>query len=65
MTLLTADGRLMRLPEDDPDLFRAACVGLGALGIVVEVRLVIQPRFYLEEVVTVRPSTRSSRRSRG
>ncbi len=55
MTLLTADGRLMRLPEDDPDLFRAACVGLGALGIVVEVRLVIQPRFYLEEVVTVRP----------
>ncbi|MGE0227548.1 MAG: D-arabinono-1,4-lactone oxidase [Dehalococcoidia bacterium] len=55
MTLLTAEGRLMRLPNDDPELFRAACVGLGALGIVVDVTLRIQPRFYLEEVVTVRP----------
>jgi L-gulonolactone oxidase len=55
MTLLTADGRLMKLPDDDPDLFRAACVGLGSLGIVVEARLAIQPRFYLEEVITVRP----------
>jgi len=55
MTLLTADGRLMKLPDDDPDLFRAACVGLGALGIVVDVRLAIQPRFYLEEIITVRP----------
>src|SRR5690606_1231115 len=44
MTLLTADGRLMKLPDEDPELFRAACVGLGALGIVVDVRLAIQPR---------------------
>lgn len=55
MTLLTADGRLMHLPEDDPELFRAACVGLGALGIVVEARLRIRPRFYIEETITVRP----------
>jgi L-gulonolactone oxidase len=55
MTLLTAEGRLMHLPEEDPDLFRAACVGLGALGIVVEVRLAVRPRFYLEEIITVRP----------
>src|SRR5436309_1729915 len=55
MTLLTADGRLMHLPDDDPQLFRAARAGLGALGIVVEARLNVVPKFYLEETITVRP----------
>ena len=55
MTLLTADGKLMHLPQDDPKLFRAACVGLGAVGIVVDATLKVQPKFYIEETVTAPP----------
>jgi L-gulonolactone oxidase len=55
MTLLTADGKLMSLPQDDPKLFRAACVGLGAVGIVTDVTLKIQPKFYVEETLIAPP----------
>jgi len=55
MQLLTADGRLMNLPQDDPKLFRAACVGLGAIGIVTSLTFKVQPKFYIEETITAPP----------
>ena len=43
--LLTADGRLLRLSPKDGDLFAAANVGLGALGILYAVTLQCEPSF--------------------
>jgi FAD-linked oxidoreductase len=40
LRLVTARGSIMELSEEaNPDLFRAACVSLGALGIFTEIRL--------------------------
>lgn len=41
--------------ERDPDLFRAARVGLGALGVITQVTLRCVPAFTLEEVATPLP----------
>jgi L-gulonolactone oxidase len=48
LTLVTGDGSVLRCSADeDPDLVAAATVGLGALGIVVEVTLQCVPTFLL------------------
>jgi len=48
MTLVLADGSTLRCSsEHDPELFRAARVGLGALGVVAEVTLRCVPAFTL------------------
>jgi FAD-linked oxidoreductase len=49
LTLVLADGSVLECsPERDPEVFRAARVGLGALGVVAEVTLRCVPAFRLE-----------------
>jgi len=51
MTLVLADGStLVCSPEHEPEVFRAARVGLGALGVVVELTLQCVPAFTLRGV---------------
>jgi FAD-linked oxidoreductase len=51
LTLMTADGAtLVCSPERDPELFRAAVVSLGAIGVIVEVRLRCVPAFTLRGI---------------
>lgn len=48
--LMTAEGTERTLtPAVEPELFRAAQVSMGALGIVTEVTLQLVPRYYLHE----------------
>ncbi|HEX4838156.1 MAG TPA: D-arabinono-1,4-lactone oxidase [Solirubrobacteraceae bacterium] len=48
LTLVLADGSMLECsPECDPELFRAAQVGLGALGVVAELTLRCVPAFTL------------------
>ena len=52
LALMTAGGDLVRCSaSDDPDLFRAALVGLGAFGVVTEVALRTVPSFGLDQSV--------------
>ncbi len=49
LTLVLADGSTLECSaESDPEVFRAARVGLGALGVVAEVTLRCVPAFVLE-----------------
>jgi FAD-linked oxidoreductase len=51
LTLVLADGStLVCSPERDPDVFRAARVGLGALGVIAEVTLSCVPAFTLRGI---------------
>jgi FAD-linked oxidoreductase len=51
LTLVLADGStLVCSPREDPELFRAASVGLGALGVLVEVTLRCVPAFTLRGI---------------
>lgn len=51
LTLVLADGSTLACsPEHDPDVFRAARVGLGALGVIAEVTLRCVPAFTLRGV---------------
>jgi L-gulono-1,4-lactone dehydrogenase len=51
LTLVSADGStLVCSPERDPELLRAARVGLGALGVVAEVTLRCVPAFTLHGI---------------
>ncbi|HEY5389648.1 MAG TPA: D-arabinono-1,4-lactone oxidase, partial [Solirubrobacteraceae bacterium] len=51
LTLVLADGSTLRCsPERDRDVFRAARVGLGALGVIAEVTLRCVPAFTLHGV---------------
>jgi L-gulono-1,4-lactone dehydrogenase len=51
VTLVLADGRTLRCTrEQDPELLRAARVGLGALGVIAEVTLQCVPAFTLRGV---------------
>jgi L-gulonolactone oxidase len=51
LTLMLADGTTLACtPEADPELFRAARVGLGALGVIAEVTLRCVPAFALRGV---------------
>jgi L-gulonolactone oxidase len=51
MKLVLADGSTVECsPEQDPEVFRAARVGLGALGVIAEVTLRCVPAFHLRGV---------------
>ena len=51
LTLVTADGELLRIDEEEnSELLPAAALGLGALGVIVEVTLQCVPAFVLEAV---------------
>jgi FAD-linked oxidoreductase len=51
LTLVLADGsRLSCSPDGDPDVFRAARVGLGSLGVITEVTLRCVPAFTLHGI---------------
>lgn len=48
LTLVTASGEVVHCsPEREPELFQAARVGLGCLGVITRVRLRVQPRYLL------------------
>lgn len=54
--LITADGAMLELSESsDPDAFRAARVGLGALGAIYSVTLRVVPPFRVDRVDRRRP----------
>ncbi len=56
MELVTADGELRSCSsDDDPELFEAARVGLGALGVVTSVTLRAVPAFSLRAQETIEP----------
>ena len=56
MTLVLADGSVLECSaEADPEVFRAACVGLGALGVLAEVTLRCVPAFRLEGIDRTAP----------
>lgn len=56
LTLVLADGSLLRCSrEHDEELFRAAVVGLGALGAIAEVTLQCVPAFTLRGVDATAP----------
>jgi L-gulono-1,4-lactone dehydrogenase len=48
LTLVLADGSTLHCTEEDPELLRAARVGLGALGVIAEVTLRCVPAFRLD-----------------
>jgi len=51
LTMITADGAFLRIDgENSPELLPAAVVGLGALGIIVEVTLQCVPAFSLHAI---------------
>jgi L-gulono-1,4-lactone dehydrogenase len=51
VTLVTGDGELLRVNEDEnPELLPAVVVGLGSLGILVDVTLQCVPAFVLHSV---------------
>lgn len=48
---MCADGELLAINmNDNADLFHAACLGLGALGIIVAVKLQCEPAFRLHQI---------------
>jgi L-gulonolactone oxidase len=55
LELVLADGGVRRLTADDPELLRAARVGVGALGAISAVVLRCVPAFTLERVDAPRP----------
>ncbi|KAG8122984.1 hypothetical protein E2320_018472 [Naja naja] len=56
MTLLTASGEILECSETvNPEVFRAACVHLGCLGIILTITFQCVAEFYLQE--TTFPST--------
>jgi FAD-linked oxidoreductase len=56
VTLVTADGTLLHIsPSSNPELFEAARLGLGALGVIVDVTLRCVPAFKLHAVEKPEP----------
>ncbi|MGW7453525.1 D-arabinono-1,4-lactone oxidase [Streptomyces sp. NPDC054787] len=48
LELVTADGRLMTCSEkENPEVFAAARIGIGALGIVTAITFAVEPLFFL------------------
>ena len=49
---MLSDGETLTLTrnDDDKDLFQAACLSLGALGVIVSVKLQCEPAFRLQQV---------------
>ena len=50
--MLLSNGELMTLTchDDDADVFHAACLSLGALGVIVSLKLQCEPAFNLRQV---------------
>jgi L-gulonolactone oxidase len=55
LRLMTADGNVHDVSPDDTDLFSASRVSLGALGIVTQVTVQVEPAFNLRERVVSLP----------
>ncbi|WP_419819330.1 D-arabinono-1,4-lactone oxidase [Glaciibacter flavus] len=56
LTLVTADGELLRVSEtENAELLPAAALGLGALGIIVDVTLQLEPAYLLQAVERPEP----------
>jgi L-gulonolactone oxidase len=56
VTLVTGDGELLRVDDDnEPGLLPAVALGLGALGVLVDVTLQCVPAFVLSAVETQEP----------
>lgn len=56
MEIVTGDGDVVRCsPDEEPDLWRVARVGLGALGVVTEVTLQVVDAFNLHARETIEP----------
>jgi xylitol oxidase len=52
LELITAAGDVVRLSRrNDPDIFPGAVVGLGALGVITQITLDVQPSFQMRQVV--------------
>jgi FAD-linked oxidoreductase len=71
LTVVTATGEVVECSEErEPELFKAARVGLGCLGVITRVRLRLQPRYLLsmtmrhEELETVLGDIHERLRSR-
>ncbi|GAA6524919.1 D-arabinono-1,4-lactone oxidase [Intrasporangium sp. DVR] len=59
LRLVLADGSVTECsPKRDPDLFQAARLGLGALGVITEVTLSVVPAFLLHAVERPEPLER-------
>lgn len=51
LTLVTASGELLYCsPSREPDIFKAAQVSLGSLGVLARIRLQCEPSYYLKDV---------------
>ena len=49
MDMMTADGKIIDVNrESDPDLFRAAVVSFGSMGVILNITLQCEPMFNLE-----------------
>ena len=55
LELVTAGGELVTIDESEPDLLRAARVGLGALGIIYSVTVRTVPSYTLDRVDSPKP----------
>ncbi len=53
--MVTADGDLLEIGEDEPDLLRAAQVSLGMLGVVTRLELQVTDAYRLKEQVGLWP----------
>jgi L-gulonolactone oxidase len=60
MTILNAEGELIEIGDDDPDLLRAAQVNLGTLGIIINVTFQCEPEFKLAATDTGKVSVRDA-----
>ena len=49
---MRSDGEVMTLTRDgeDKDMFNAACLSLGALGVIVSLKLQCEPAFRLQQL---------------
>jgi FAD-linked oxidoreductase len=54
--LVTPDGSMVECDgHTDPDLFQAARLGLGMLGVMAEVKLALKPAYRLKETLRIAP----------
>jgi len=51
LEMVLADGSMVQLSKKDGDVFHAAVVGLGALGMLTKVTLNVQPAFQMRQYV--------------